>query len=141
MKEDITKRLNEIMQFYSLRKSDFSKKIGLDNYSTITRIASGDYRPSYEVLNRIINSFPEVNATWLLTGKGEMLNNQETSQNNTTDKAKIIDWLNRELEDKREIIRHLMKQADQKDEEVKSLKSELSMLEEGAKKKELNMKQ
>jgi len=104
MNDNITERINEIMQFFKMKKSDFSKGIGLDNYSTIARIAAGEYKPSYEVLNKIINSFPEINSDWLLTGKGEMLNNQSIVEEPQTEyynviaeKEKIIEWLNREL--------------------------------------------
>jgi peptidoglycan hydrolase CwlO-like protein len=151
MKDNITERINEIMQFFKMKKSDFSKKIGLDNYSTIARIAAGEYKPSYEVLNRIVNSFPEINPSWLLTGEGEMLNDQTMIQEPKfeyhkliAEKEKIIEWLNRELIDKREMIRHLqnvnnhlIEETNKNREEVNRLKSELDMLKEELKKKEV----
>jgi hypothetical protein len=94
-------------------------------------------------LNKIINSFPEINSDWLITGEGEMLNNQSMAQepsseyqNIIDEKNKIIEWLNRELKDKRDIICHLIEESKQKNEEISKLKLELDTFREEIKKKE-----
>jgi len=70
---NISKRINALIQELGLNKSSFSKEIGIDNNVTIGRIVNEDRSPSFEVLNKILNRFPNINAGWLLTGEGNML--------------------------------------------------------------------
>ena len=55
-----------------LRQQDFAKKIGAPK-STVSRWERGDQTPSYEALNAILEAFPEVNPSWLVTGEGPFM--------------------------------------------------------------------
>lgn len=72
--DSINDRIELIIKELGFNKNSFSKKIGLDNNTTITNIVSGRRsKPSYDLLNKIILSFDSINSEWLLTGEGPML--------------------------------------------------------------------
>ena len=50
---------------------DFANKIGVSP-TTIQGMFDRGTKPGFEVLEKIINTFPFINANWLLTGEGEM---------------------------------------------------------------------
>jgi hypothetical protein len=153
MKNDLpvlTKRISQIVQYYTNGNvKAFAEKLSNISQQRLDRIFKIDKRtgkyPSVpdDVLVEISKYFPDVNPAWLLTGEGEMLNNQSMLQEPAVEyhsliaeKEKIIEWLNRELKDKRDIICHLIEESKQKNGEINKLKSELSMLKEETKKKE-----
>lgn len=72
MKEDVNQRLKLIIEAYSLNQKKFAEAIGVPQ-TTISSFFVRGSKPSCEVLEQIINTFPQISAEWLLTGKGEML--------------------------------------------------------------------
>lgn len=69
-------RLQKILQEYDLTPSRLAEKLGVQR-SGISHIMSGRNKPSYDFLIALMDSFPDINANWLLTGKGEMLSSKE----------------------------------------------------------------
>ena len=67
--KNFTKRLQEIIDFYSLSASSFADKIGVQR-SSISHILSGRNKPSLDFVMKTLSSFPEVDLYWLLNGKG-----------------------------------------------------------------------
>lgn len=72
MKNSVSYRIRLIMSEFGYNKNSFSKKIGLSNNVTIGRIINEDRSPSYDVLYKIIQTFGNIDAEWLLTGAGKM---------------------------------------------------------------------
>jgi len=77
----VNERVAEIIEFYDLNVNSFSKRINI-NSSVIHNIVKGKKdgsknKPSFMVLNKIILSFNNINADWLLTGRGRMLKNDQ----------------------------------------------------------------
>ena len=71
--ESISERIAAVMKELGFNKNSFSKAIGMGNNVTIGRIINERRDPSYEVLQKIIQTFGHViNARWLLTGEGQM---------------------------------------------------------------------
>lgn len=70
--DDTYKRVEEVIMYKKLKIKSFEDVIGVSNNSIGTSIRR---KASFKsnVLNKILNSFPEINPTWLLTGKEEML--------------------------------------------------------------------
>jgi len=66
---DFTKRLEKIMEFYSLSATAFSEAIDF-NRSTISHLLSGRNKPSLEFVMKVVQKFSEVELYWLLNGKG-----------------------------------------------------------------------
>lgn len=53
------------------KQEDFAKSL-LVNKNTVGRWERGDQTPNAEDLNKILEVYPDINPTWLLTGKGEI---------------------------------------------------------------------
>ena len=88
--ENFTKRLQQIIDFYSLSASSFADKIGVQR-SSISHILSGRNRPSLDFVMKTLASFPEVDLYWLLNGKGKFPKTieDEPENNNTANKENI----------------------------------------------------
>lgn len=57
------------MENYGLNASQLAETIGIQR-STLSHILSGRNKPSLDVVQRILMSFPEIQAAWLLNGDG-----------------------------------------------------------------------
>ena len=69
----ISERIDVVIKELGHNKNSFSKAIGMGNNVTIGRIINEKRDPSYDVLQRIIQTFGHtINAKWLLTGEGQM---------------------------------------------------------------------
>ena len=72
MKNSISKRIVLIINKLDMNINSFSKAIGLSNNVTIGRIINENREPSFQVLNKIVQTFGSINANWLIAGDGEM---------------------------------------------------------------------
>ncbi len=63
------KRIEIILDFYSLNASTFADKIGVQR-SSISHLLSGRNKPSLDFVLKIMDVFPEVDLYWILNGKG-----------------------------------------------------------------------
>ncbi len=70
--ETIEKRLLAFRETTGLHKRAFAEKISLDP-GLYGRYESGVNKPSFDTLEKIAATFPNLSLNWLLTGKGEML--------------------------------------------------------------------
>ena len=70
--DDFIKRLEQLMDYYSLNASGFADKIGVQR-SSISHLLSGRNKPSLDFVMKILDIFPEVNLYWILEGKQEFL--------------------------------------------------------------------
>ena len=67
--EDFIKRLEIILDYYSLNASSFADKIGVQR-SSLSHLLSGRNKPSLDFILKILEVFPEVDLYWILNGKG-----------------------------------------------------------------------
>ncbi len=67
--EDFIKRLEIILDYYSLNASSFADKIGVQR-SSLSHLLSGRNKPSLDFILKIMDVFPEVDLYWLLNGIG-----------------------------------------------------------------------
>ena len=67
--EDFVKRLEIILDYYSLNASSFADKIGVQR-SSLSHLLSGRNKPSLDFILKIMDVFPEVDLYWILNGKG-----------------------------------------------------------------------
>jgi transcriptional regulator with XRE-family HTH domain len=76
----INQRIVEIIKYYNLNKNSFSKKIGLQNNTTIGNIVTGRMNsPSYDVICKILHAFDGISVKWLILGEGEMIEDKTNS--------------------------------------------------------------
>lgn len=67
--EDFIKRLEIILDYYSLTASSFADKIGVQR-SSMSHLLSGRNKPSLDFILKLSEEFPEVTLEWILNGKG-----------------------------------------------------------------------
>jgi transcriptional regulator with XRE-family HTH domain len=67
--EDFIKRLEIILDYYSLNASSFADKIGVQR-SSLSHLLSGRNKPSLDFILKILEVFPEVDLYWILNGTG-----------------------------------------------------------------------
>lgn len=83
--DDFIKRIEIILDYYSLTASSFADKIGVQR-SSVSHLLSGRNKPSLDFILKIIDIFPEVNLYWILNGKGNFpsSNNEAISNSSNT---------------------------------------------------------
>jgi transcriptional regulator with XRE-family HTH domain len=81
--EDFIKRLEIILDYYSINASSFADKIGVQR-SSLSHLLSGRNKPSLDFILKIMDVFPEVDLYWILNGKGTFPKSElETETNNS----------------------------------------------------------
>lgn len=64
----IQDRIRLILKANNLSASEFADKVGV-NRASLSHVLSGRNKPSHDFLSKIITEFPNVNASWLITGE------------------------------------------------------------------------
>jgi transcriptional regulator with XRE-family HTH domain len=102
MNDNISNRLVQILHHFGITKAELSRRLELNNNVTITRIALGKVKPSYEMILKILKTFSEINGDWLMTGRGEMILKEDGNNDELFEQQKwMIDYLKKELDEKR----------------------------------------
>ncbi len=84
--DDFVKRLEIILDYYSLNASSFADKIGVQR-SSMSHLLSGRNKPSLDFVMKILEVFPDVDLYWILNGKG---NFPKTEDDNLYVKSEIV---------------------------------------------------
>lgn len=64
----IQDRIRLILKANQMTSSEFADRVGV-NRASLSHVLSGRNKPSHDFLSKIINEFPNVNASWLITGE------------------------------------------------------------------------
>lgn len=72
--EDFIKRLEIVLEYYTLTASLFADKVGVQR-SGLSHLMSGRNKPSLDFVMKIVENFPEVDLYWLLNGTGSFPKN------------------------------------------------------------------
>lgn len=98
----IKERLNLIIKHLGVSGRAFAKECGFSEsyYATINEGIGADK------LNKILSKYPEFSARWILTGEGEMLNNDSPAQEMNEDflEKKLIEFFQRRDEQYQQIL-------------------------------------
>ena len=65
-------KLHEFMKERGLKPSRLAEMLGI-NPAAVSHILSGRNKPSFELLQKILRRFPDLNPDWLLLDQGSML--------------------------------------------------------------------
>lgn len=71
MKNTVQQRVMDLCSFFNMSITELSKRINMPQ-TTVNNYLNGSRKVSYEFVESLVNSF-ELNANWLITGKGKML--------------------------------------------------------------------
>ena len=66
-------RIKKIIDYKGISAGELAEITGVQR-SNISHIFNGRNKPGAQFIENFLNAFPEVNARWLLTGEGSMLN-------------------------------------------------------------------
>lgn len=78
--DDFIKRLELILEYYSLSASSFADRIGVQR-SSLSHLLSGRNKPSLDLILKIVNEFPEVDLYWIINGVGNFPINELQIEN------------------------------------------------------------
>lgn len=70
-------RVKSIFERTNLSSMEFCSRINYDDVQGFIRVVKGNISPSQELIDRIVEEFPDISATWLYTGVGEMKSNKD----------------------------------------------------------------
>jgi len=77
--DDFIKRLEILLDYYSISASVFADKLGVQR-SGLSHLMSGRNKPSLDFVMKITESFPEVDLYWLLNGTGDFPKKERSFQ-------------------------------------------------------------
>lgn len=80
--DDFIKRLEIILDYYSLNASAFADKIGVQR-SSLSHLLSGRNKPSLDFILKILDVYPDVDLYWILNGKGNFPKNSDENKTAT----------------------------------------------------------
>lgn len=87
----INERIAQLVQLLSRNKNSFAKALGYNYNTSIENIVGKrQTKPGFDFLNALLRTFPEVNATWLMTGEGEMFVKPENANALVADRAEVV---------------------------------------------------
>lgn len=70
----IGERIEKIRKYYGYTQKVFAEKLGYQSNGIISNIISGrTQKPNYIIVEKILTTFPEIDAGWLMIGKGTMI--------------------------------------------------------------------
>lgn len=75
----INKRVEVLIDKAAGSRSNFSQRTGISAV-VISHIASGRNKVSLKAVEQILDAYPQVNAEWLITGKGAMFKDDQEQQ-------------------------------------------------------------
>ena len=78
--DELNKRVCEIMDRFCDSKSVFANELGV-GLPIITHITNGRNKPGIDILQKILHTYPTINAAWLMIGKGEMIISEKAKLN------------------------------------------------------------
>ena len=83
MESSIIERINKIINYKKMSPRAFSKIIDF-NYSTLNSYLSGRRSSiDYTLIEKIIFTFDDISSDWILTGRGNMLKEEEIKEEKT----------------------------------------------------------
>jgi transcriptional regulator with XRE-family HTH domain len=77
-KFNINERIVQIVDYYNLTRYKFSQETGISD-AVLFNIYKGKNKPSFDLIEKILNKYKLIDANWLLTGEGEMFKEECSS--------------------------------------------------------------
>ncbi len=72
-------RILQFMQSEQLSSTQFADRIGVQR-SSVSHIVSGRNNPSFDFIRKILITFPNIRAEWLIIGEGGMYKEEENRE-------------------------------------------------------------
>lgn len=72
-------RIKNFMDHKGLSSSELADTIGVQR-SNVTHVLHGRNKPSFQFISKLLETYPEINAKWLIMGNGAMLEDGSKDQ-------------------------------------------------------------
>jgi predicted transcriptional regulator len=82
-------RIKEFIDYKGVSAGELADMLDVQR-SNISHILNGRNKPGAVFLERFLLSFPEIDARWLLTGKGNMISSKNNVSDNTEKAEEIV---------------------------------------------------
>jgi hypothetical protein len=103
METSVTQRLNAIVDTFEKGvKSSFAHRIGISQQGAHDLLGSRKGGPSFKVLTKILESYPQIRIEWLVLGRGPMIQEETLTLSNVVDEPTASRILEQVKKDHRE---------------------------------------
>ena len=82
-------RIKQYMDYKSISAGELSSRLDVQR-SNISHILNGRNKPGASFIEKLLLNFPDLNARWLLTGDGEMIENIVSNEDQVVSEPKSI---------------------------------------------------
>jgi DNA-binding XRE family transcriptional regulator len=130
---DVNIRIMQIMREKKLNKNSLSKLLDLSQ-PALTKIERNQNLPSFKLLFELTQTFPDINAEWLLTGEGQMIKSmlhikseEDDLKIEPTDKFDVMDLfaMLRQSQDQVDTLTTMLKQSQRQLDDVLKMYTQL----------------
>lgn len=105
-------RLRLVLKRLKLAQTDLIK-LGAGSSQTISNIFHGKQKPNYILLETLFGNYKNINARWLITGEGEMLEEPKTKQEQPADFGKDLPRLLMEKSEECGVLKTRLEQCEE----------------------------
>lgn len=102
----IQERLKAVIAYSGLNDSAFAKRIGMQQI-TLWRQLNDQRKVSLETILAVTDTFPEIDANWLLRGNGSMLTNNDAQEKRLDNLIDVISMQQETIKNLQEKIKQL----------------------------------
>ena len=85
----MNERLKQFLEMEKLSPARFAEKMGIQR-SGLSHLLNGRNNPSFEFIQRMMLSFPDLNAEWLILGKGRPFKSTDSVPTFATEPGKNV---------------------------------------------------
>ena len=129
---EFRERLQQVLNHYGLSAYRMAKDTGTSS-ANLSNLLSGRFKPSFEFLSKVLNTYPEINGNWLVTGRGHMFTDPAIHRLDLSERdPEILESKNSIIELQSKTIRLLEEQVRDLAEQTRGLEAEKRRLMRGA---------
>lgn len=70
---DYSSKISQILEYLGMSSTEFARELGMVNNTTIRLILTENRKPSNKTIQKIVSTYPEFNANWILYDQGSMI--------------------------------------------------------------------
>lgn len=128
---EFRERLQQVLNHYGFSAYRMAKETGTSS-ANLSNLLSGRFKPSFEFLVKMLNTLPEINGNWLITGQGHMFTDPDIQRLDlSTHDPRILESKNAIIELQSKTIRLLEEQVRDLGTQAKTLEAEKRRLMKG----------
>ncbi|MCE7061227.1 helix-turn-helix domain-containing protein [Dyadobacter sp. CY343] len=121
MENNVSERIASVIKTLNMSNNAFAKSINKSS-SAVNFMVEGRSKPSFDVLEAILEKYPQISPAWLVTGEGDM--SKESSTSKVVNDSYLQDYLQK-LEEQ---FKRVMNQLETKDRQIEKLMDLLGKL-------------